>query len=70
MKVLVVGATGTLGRQIVRHAIDQGHQVRCLVRSQRKGAFLSVIEPAAKQKFAAIKLKHDQIFGQAIISLC
>jgi uncharacterized protein YbjT (DUF2867 family) len=24
----------------VRHAIDQGHQVRCLVRSQRKAAFL------------------------------
>ena len=32
-------------------------------------AFLSVIEPAAKQKFAAIKLKHDHIFGQAIASL-
>nr|WP_223211068.1 DUF2442 domain-containing protein [Microcystis aeruginosa] len=32
-------------------------------------AFLSVIEPVAKQKFAAIKLKHDQIFGQAIASL-
>lgn len=32
-------------------------------------AFLSVIEPAEKQKFAAIKLKHDQIFGQAIASL-
>lgn len=31
-------------------------------------AFLSVIEPAEKQKFAAIKLKHDQIFGQAIAS--
>jgi DNA-binding Xre family transcriptional regulator len=32
-------------------------------------AFLSVIEPAEKQKFAAIKLKHDKIFGQAIASL-
>ena len=31
-------------------------------------AFLSVIEPVAKQKFAAIKLKHDQIFGRAIAS--
>ena len=32
MKVLIVGATGTLGRQVVRTCIDQGHDVRCLVR--------------------------------------
>ncbi len=43
MKILVIGATGPTGNEIVKQAVEQGHAVTALVRDPAKANFASAV---------------------------
>ena len=44
MKILVTGATGTVGGHVVRNLTGRGHEVRALVRDPAKADFPAEVE--------------------------
>lgn len=64
MKLVIVGATGTVGRQVVQQALEQGHTVTAFARNLAK---LNIQHP--QLSFAQGDVMDSQAVEQAIINV-
>lgn len=68
MKILVIGATGATGQEIVKQALEARHQVTALVRDPAKVHFLPSVQKVVGNVLDAKSL-HRAVAGQeAVIS--
>ncbi|MFC4118012.1 NmrA family NAD(P)-binding protein [Nonomuraea zeae] len=58
MTVLVTGATGTVGRQVVRHLLGRGQKVRALTRDPGRAVLPDGVEVVAGDLAAAVGLEE------------
>ena len=56
MSLLIIGATGTLGRQIVRRAIDEGYEVKCFVRNFHRPKVLYLPDALTKSFISVVNI--------------
>ena len=68
MKLLIIGATGATGRELVNQAIAQGHEVTALVRDAAKAAFAPSVNMAVGDVLDASSLKKALTGQEAVIS--
>ena len=68
MKLLIIGATGATGRQLVQQAIAQGHQVTVLVRNSVKAHFASPVKMIEGNVLDVASLKNAVAGQDAVIS--
>ena len=68
-RVLLLGATGTIGRATADALVENGHDVVCFIRPQEKGAAPPDLPPAATVRFGDVtdrdSLDRDGICGES-----
>ena len=67
MKLLIIGATGPTGRQIVDQALAQGHTVTALVRDPAKASFAPPVTKAVGDVLNAASLTKAVVGQEAVI---